>query len=343
VRAPANRRRPSAHAPLTTGRRTVVGARALLVFVIFVIFVDLATPAAHAEDDRLVVGTHDPTLAAALSVAVSPRGLSVFELPEPLVGVGDVATARHEASVPGTVAVVWLCDDADGTHALCFCDRDGRLVVKPLTVSAPLSAPDAAAVALSVKMLLGAPGAARAPAPPAPVAPPTPSPAPAPERPAVTALPTVALELALGARLQPVAAQHVGLRVGLAGVYAPAALGHALGLGLGIATGPALDARAPSGRTIDDAAIELFARGRQRLGRPWVELDLGPAVHVLSVADDTRSDVAVVGRAGAVVPLGPALVGVRAGGFYVLTSTTSTLALPRWNGEVLATLGVALW
>src|SRR5262249_32644460 len=90
----------------------------------------LAASAARAESERLVLGTHDAALASALSVAVSPRGLSVVELQEPLHGPED-PTARRALLVPGTVAVVWLCDGAAGGRSLCFCGgTEGRVTVK---------------------------------------------------------------------------------------------------------------------------------------------------------------------------------------------------------------------
>jgi hypothetical protein len=314
----------------------------------------LTAGAARAESERLVVGTHDAALASALSVAVSPRGLSVFELPEPLGRVADVAVARHEVSVPGTVAVVWLCDDESGAHALCFCDRDGRLSVRPISVTSPMEPPDAAAVALSVKMLLGAPPPPRAPEPP-PAPPPAapPSATPAVPRSSTSPLPTLSLEITAGARLQSPAAGHVGLRVGLKSVLTPEAFARALGVGVGLTAGPALAAGgpAPTGRTIDDAAVALIARGRLRLDPLWLELDLGPSLHFLSVAAGPsapgRTALALDALAGVVMPVGRLLVGVRAGGFTVLTSATAVagatapVALPRWNGEAMVTFGVA--
>ena len=306
----------------------------------------LRAASARAESDRLVLGTHDAALASALSVAVSPRGLSVVELPEALVGITDGKVARREIAVPGTVAIVWLCDDAAGAHALCFCGPDNRIVVRPLSVTSPLTPPDAAAVALSVKMLLGAPQPA--PPPPAP-RPSAPRPPPKAAPPAAPTLPMLSLEVDVGARLQSPSAQHVGLRVGLKGALMPEVFGHALGAGVGLATGPALAARTPVGRTIDDASIDLFVRGRLVVAPLWLELDAGPSVHFLSVDAGTgaprRTDVALDALGGAVLPVGRALLGVRIGGFYVLTSPTgaaaTSVALPRWNGDALATLGWA--
>ncbi|HEY2729166.1 MAG TPA: hypothetical protein VGK52_04440 [Polyangia bacterium] len=314
----------------------------------------LASRPGRADSERVVLGTHDAALASALSVAVSPRGLSVFELPGPLMGVADIEAARREISVPGTVAVVWLCDDESGAHALCFCGRDGILAVRPLSVTTPLAPPDAAAVALSVKMLLGSP-----PPPPAPTRspPPTtsPSPTPAPHlSPGRPAPPTLAVELAAGARLQSPPSQHVGLRLGLKGVFTPEALGRALGVGVGLAAGPSLASggAAPAGRTVNDVAIELGAHGRLPLAPLWLELELGPSVHVLSVDAGPpaarRPELALDALGGAVLPFGRALVGFRAGGFYVLTSPSAAAgavapaALPRWNGEAMLTVGLAL-
>ncbi|MDB4982120.1 MAG: hypothetical protein JWM82_2872, partial [Myxococcales bacterium] len=132
----------------------------------------LARPA-HAAADRLVVGTADPALVSALSVAVSSRGLTIVELPEPLASVDDVPAARREIAAHEAVALVWLCDDR-GAPALCFCDRDGRLVVRHVSVTPPLAPSDAAALALSVKILLW--GTSSAPPAPAPAPPPPPSP-----------------------------------------------------------------------------------------------------------------------------------------------------------------------
>jgi hypothetical protein len=312
-----------------------------------VLAVGLVARTALADAQRIVLGTHDPALAAALSVAVSPRGLSVVELPETLTRVGDVPTARREIAVPGTVAVVWLCDDEAAAHALCFCGADGRLAVKALSVTPPLTPPDAAAVALSVKMMLGAP---RPPAAPAPAAPPAPGPVPtvASVEP-LQSLPVLTVELDVGARFQPAAAEHVGFRAGARGALGLEAFGRALGAGLAVAAGPALASDAPAGRSVSDWSLEAFALGRWLVRPAWLELSAGPQLHLLSVAAGPsaprRADLALDALAGLVVPVGPLLLGARAGGFVVLTSpadTTTSVALPRWNGEAMVTFGFAV-
>jgi hypothetical protein len=322
-------------------------ARALLIAALA-----LGASPARAASERIVLGTHDATLAAALSVAVSPRGLSVVELPEPLRAAADVAIARREVALPGTVAVVWLCDDPTAGRALCFCGGDGRLIVKPTSVTTPLAPPDAAALALSVKVLLGPPTPARPEAPlaaPPPVAPPPSLSPPAPPAAPITAPPAWAVELDVGARLQSPASQHVGLRLGARAALAPEAWRRALAVGLGAAAGPALDAAAPAGRTVSDWSLAAFARARLPLRPLWLELDAGPSLHFLSAAAGAsaprRADVALDALGGAVVPVGRALLGLRAGGFVVLTSPSGSdarVALPRWNGEAMLTIGAAL-
>jgi hypothetical protein len=312
----------------------------------------LTAVGARAGSDRLVLGTHDAALASALSVAVSPRGLSVVELPEPLGRVADVEIARREVAVPGTVAVVWLCDDDAAAHELCFYGADGRLVVRPVSVTSPLSPPDAAALALSVKMMLGAPpppATTERPAPtPEPAAPPPPPAVPAPP-----SLPALTLEVDAGAH-RPVAWTNVGLRVGLRGIFAPEALGRALGAGLGLAAGPALSN--PLGADLSDVTIQVIGRGRVPVHRAWLELDLGPSIHFLSAgagpSEARRTDFALDALAGVVIPLGRILLGARAGGFYNLTTepcclagasgATTPVVLPPWNVEALLTLGFAL-
>jgi len=315
----------------------------------------LASRPGRADSERLVLGTHDAALASALSVAVSPRGLSVFELPGALGGVGDIEAARQEISVPGTVAVVWLCDDESGAHALCFCGRGGILAVRPLAATTPLAPPDAAAVALSVKMLLGTPPPRTAPTrSPPPTTRPSPAPLAAQHSPERPVPPMLAVELAAGARLQAPPSQHVGLRLGVKGVLTPEAFGRALGIGVGLAAGPSLASGggAPAGRTVHDLAIELCAHGRLPFAPLWLELELGPSVHVLSIeagpAAPRGADLALDALGGAIAPFGRTLVGLRAGGFYVLTSPSGAAggvapaALPRWNGEAMLTVGLAL-
>jgi hypothetical protein len=303
-----------------------------------------ASPGARGASDRLALGTHDAALASALSVAVSPRGLSVIELPEPLRSPDDVHVARREIAVAGTVAVVWLCDDARSANALCFCGGDGRLVVRPLSVSAPLDPPTAAAVALTVKMLLGPPPP---PAPRAVAAAPVAA-APAEESPRST-FPALVVSLDVGARYQPISAGPFGLRLMLGAVLSPERWGGRWGVGAHVGAGQALavgDGQ-PAGRTLNDLDFGLHARGRLALGRPWLELDLGPSVHLLAVAEGApasgRADVSIDASVGLILPVGRTLLGARLGGFGVVTTRAAAEpALPRGNAELMLTVGRAI-
>jgi hypothetical protein len=294
-----------------------------------------ARAAAPAPPSRLVLATHDPALASALSVAVSPRGLSVVERPDPLTRTSDQDEARRELAVQDAVAVVWLCDDDAGAHALCFHGRDGRFVARPVTVAAPLAAPDAAALALTVKVLLGPP--APPPAPPRETAPPSAASPPAPAAPVesrpVFALPKVTAELVGGVRLQG-AAPHAGARFGFTAVFAPDRLERRLGLGLGLTAGPR--------QAVSDVALRALARGRVRLQPAWLDLDLGPTAHFLSVdvgAQTARgTQLSLDALAGVIVPLGPYFAGLRAGVTFV-PAPDAAPSLPRWSGEAQLVFG----
>jgi hypothetical protein len=306
-------------------------------------------PAARADGGRLVVGSHDPALTSALSVAVSPRGLSVVELPEPLARAADVADARREAVVQDAVAVVWLCDDDARAHALCFCDKAGHLTVRPIAVTSPLAASDAAALALSVKMMLGPPPPP--PAPPVVVAPvvvASPPLAPRAEIEARPAPPAFAVEIGVGELVAP----RTAPRFGLAGVLALDALDRALGVGLGMSAGPSFVGG--DGRALDDVTLSFVARGQRAVGPLVLQLDLGSSAHLISADDgaaERRTQISLDARVGAVWMIGRYLVGLRAGGFYVPSAPTGAigvaadaiipLSLRRWNAEALLTFGLS--
>jgi hypothetical protein len=332
------------------GRQARRGRARLTFAAAFALAASFAGRDAAADEGRLVLGTHDPALASALSVAVSPRGLSVVELPDALLRASDVADARRAVSVQDAVAVVWLCDDAAGAHALCFCDRDGHLTVKPISVVSPLAPPDAAALALSVKVLLGPPPQLAA----------TPAPVVRPARQSLrmesvvfTAdLPSLAVELRGGARVPDGLRDRSALRVGLDGVFAPEALDRNFGVGVGASAGPASVGN--YARSVDDLAFGLFARGQRRVGPLVWQLDLGPTVHRVSAAEGPtqhRTQLSIDALAGAVWTFGRFIAGARLGVVYVPLADqepvllandgfgTVPLSLPRWNGEALLTLG----
>jgi hypothetical protein len=215
-----------------------------------------------------------------------------------------------------------------------------------VSVASPLAPPDAAALAISVKVLLWGTSP-----PPPPVTPPPPAPAPPPSAPAPTLppasieltreplAPTFTVELAVGARLEPVATQHAALRFGARAAWAPALAERRLAFGAGVEAGPSL---ALGASHVDDVVADVFVRGRQRVGDSWLELGVGPALHFVAVETGPASDataLALASRLGFVVPLGRTFVGARAGATRLLTSSP----LPRWSGDLALVAGVALW
>jgi hypothetical protein len=323
-----------------------IALRSPLPLAAAVIACALARPA-RADADRLVLGSHDPALTSALSVAVSPRGLSVVELDDPLARAADVEVARREVSVHDAVAVVWLCDDDAGAHALWFCDRTGRLSVKPISVTSPLAPPDAAALALSVKVMLGPPPPPAVGPVTAPAIIPKPPLAPVADVEAGPALPALAVGVGAGARVAP----HTAPRFGLEGVLALEALDRALGLGLGMTAGPSFEGG--YGRALDDLTFSFVARGQRAVGPLVLQLDLGSSAHLVSADDgaaERRTQLSVDGRVGVIWLFGRYLLGLRAGGFCVPSAETGAipiaadailpLTLPRWNAEMSLTFGL---
>ncbi|HVZ75017.1 MAG TPA: hypothetical protein VHJ20_21695 [Polyangia bacterium] len=304
----------------------------------------LAAPPVQAAADRLVVGTPDAALVAALSVAFSSRGLTIVELPDALLHASDVGTARQELASHDGLALVWLCDDDAGAHALCFLAHDGRFVARPVTATSPVAPPDAAALALTVKILLWGAAPAHvepAPAPSVPAAPVAPAP---PSEPPPTLevtreliAPTVAIELTAGTQFQAVSSQPAALRLGGRAVFAPAAFSadRWLAVGAGVEAGPTI---ALGGAHVEDVALEVIGRGRERAGSTWLEVDLAPTLHVVD-GGGRATALGFDARLGWVVPLGRIFVGARADGAHILTSTV----LPRWSATLALIGGIALW
>jgi hypothetical protein len=262
---------------------------------------------------------------------------------------------------------VWLCDDDAGAHALCFCDRTGRFVARPVSVTPPLAPADAAALALSVKLLLW--GVRPAPMPSSPPPPPVVVPRPAsqgplpavvaglpPQTPPRAGTPALAVELAGGARAPSSGAARAGLRLGARAAYSPRALAGVWAFGAAVTAGPALTvtrgSASAAARTVNDTAAALFARGRRPLGVAALELDVGPSLHVVSTdagAPNARhADLALDALVGVVVRWRRAFVGARVGGFVVVTSPSQTGAtappdVARWNVEGTVCLGLTFF
>jgi hypothetical protein len=312
--------------------------------------------AASGHSRRLVVGGHDPGLAAALAVAMGSQGLTVVESEQELNLATDVPTAQAEAAGPDVVAVVWLCQTGAAERAICLCDPSGHLQVRPVVVPTPLTPPDAAALALSVKLMLASASPPHpAPSPPTPraepparappgVPPPTPPTSAAraisPSTSAADTGPPVLLSLEIegGARQDRApGGRALGARFGGRATWTPAVLAGHLAAGLGVQVGPLLD----DGER--DTSLGFFARGRWPLAPLQLELDLGASEHVLTASGHAgvsalgaHAELTLDGTLGAVWPFGRYFAGARAGGGYA----PSARSLPSFSPQALITLGV---
>jgi hypothetical protein len=346
--------------------RASIGWAAALwaVSVVPVASASVAAPAT-AEPRRLVVASRDPALRSALSAVFSPRGVEVVESPAPLRRPTDAAPGDAGGAAPASADAVWLCEPESGGTALCVRPRRGQVIVRRIAMPTPLSAADAASLALSVQVALMPDEPAPAPAlAVAPVVPQADIQATA-ARPAPVqgAPPRLTVELLAGGRRT---AEGAGLRGGVDVVYAPDALARRLGIGAGVGAGTAIampqpssrgPGPAPSGGSEGDVTVRLFARGRLQLSAVRLELDLGPAAHIVAhdvaaSTDGGRSEterhlrMSASGSLGAVVPFGRFFAGARVGGFYLLTEPASGggggSGSP-WRGEALATFGAGFF
>jgi hypothetical protein len=309
---------------------------------------------------RLVVTSRDPALVAALAAAFSPRGVKVVEshaeLDPPDPEPGEAAGAQAAA----VTDVVWLCEPDGGGTALCVRPHGGKIIVRRISMSTPLSPAEAASLALSVQVALMPDEPARAldvaPAGPAASAPA----AVVAARPAAASAPGLrglTVETVAGVRASGLGS---GLRAGVDAAYAPAALGHLLGIGAGVSDGAALalprpPLRGPGPPPPDgserDLTVRLFARGRLRLPALWLQLDAGPAAHVVSsdmsagggsTVHDRRLELSADAAVGAVVPFGRFFAGLRGGASYRIATDRMqpAPAVNPWAAEGLFALGV---
>ena len=263
---------------------------------------------------------------------------------------GPAATAFGGAAVDADA--VWLCEPESGATALCVRPRNGRVMVRRVAMTTPLSAADAAALALSVEVAFMRDESAPSPRGGAPAATLAASASPSSDAAAGHTL-TLALSGGAGA-----SASGPRLRAGVEAVYAPSLWGRRLGLGLGLTGGPTVattsSARGPGPAAVrgteSDIALGLFARGALRLSRLWLQLDLGPAGHLFTqelpdlLAGDTihrRLRPSVDGAIGAVVPFGRFFGGLRFRASYLVSASPLRADPVRgpWGGEGLFTLG----
>jgi hypothetical protein len=269
----------------------------------------LLAPSARCQGRKVVVVDADPRVLAAIDVALSPWSLSVALAPGPLPeeDLDSASTqARAIAAEQGAGAVVWIGKPrvVDETASLWVYDAQTRqLVVRPLTVAAPLNEARAAAIALSVKTILRSsplaepevPVPAPAAVPPAPrAAPPAPvarEPAPTP----VSETPTAwRLEAIVGGRTPTGTANPVEPRAALGLSFWPRAFGSHLGIGAVLEAGPGVpvEGRTSAGQfqyhgQFRQARFEMAARVRATAGR-WLAFEgqAGPALLLTSLDVD---------------------------------------------------------
>jgi hypothetical protein len=93
---------------------------------------------------------------------------------------------------------------------------------------------------------------------------------------------------------------------------------------------------------VTDVAVRAHARLRVPLRPLWLDLDVGPAAHFLSVdlgaTTSRRTQLSLDALVGAILPLGPYFTGVRAGALLV-PSPSAAPSLPRWSGEAYLIFG----
>ena len=264
----------------------------------------LLAPSARCQEHKVVVIEADPRVLTAIDVALSAWSLSVGPAPGPLPEQNlDAASgrARAIAAEHGAGAVVWVAKarTPDETGSLWVYDaQTGQLVVRPLTVAAPLNDAGAAAIALSVKTILRSSTLAEAetstlaPVSPAPrMALPLPvAQHPIPAAPAARATPSVwRLDAIVGARF-PTGAKNTAEPRAALGISAwPKAFGSHFGLGALVQAGPGVPVEQQGAPVqyqglFSQGSFEACAHVRADAGpRVAFEAQAGPALVVSSL------------------------------------------------------------
>ena len=322
----------------------------------------MLAPSARCQGRKVVVVDADSRVLSAIDIALSPWSLSVGPVPGPLPeGDLDAASARARAIAAerGAGAVVWIAKarGPDETASLWVYDAQTRqLVVRPLTVAAPLNDAGAAAIALSVKTILRSSPLAEVEVPTPLVAPPAPqtaSPVPvareerAPPLPAATSV--WRLEAIFGARTPTGTGTLAEPRAAFGLSAWPLAFGGHFGLGAVLQAGPGVPVDSGgSGRyqyhgQFREASFEASARVRAKASR-WLafECQAGPALLLTSLDMDvfgtTTSDhdvrVNPTVNAGAIVDFA---LGARVG-FGALVDASILLDRQRYRLKSVVTM-----
>jgi hypothetical protein len=259
----------------------------------------LGTLSARAKEGRVVLVELDPRVTDAISVALSPWGLSVTSLQGPAPGaeVGAAAEgARAVASAQRADAVVWIAASRQPNERASLWVYDAQtqqLAVRPLNAAAPFTDTEAAAVALSVKTILRASPLLAEPDRPEPPPPQSrglaetpiaapPSPAPSPSR------THLRFESAVGGRAPTGSTSALEPWVALGASLWPARV-RPLGFGFALQAGPGTTVQESAFRGLTrEGSVEITARLRGVVA-PWLALEVGagPALYVTSFDGST--------------------------------------------------------
>jgi len=282
--------------------------------------------ASFASEDRVAVLDASPNLSKAISAALSPWGLRVVPL-NATISSRDVATAAEEARLLADSehlgAIIWFATATGQRPSLWLYDSQSEQVtVRPLSQPRPYDDAAAAAIALSVKTLLRATAMAPVPersAAPSPtssgsssVPPATPSiaatasasssPTSPPRSPvapmrsanvaprSVNAPPVWRIEAVVLGRTPTGTNPALALEGALGGSFWPSIWKGRLGVGLSLVAGPSLDIAGPLfAGTFSDSSVAATARARVERQHFAIELELGPALHITSLAGTSLS------------------------------------------------------
>lgn len=273
---------------------------------------------AHAtsEAPRVVMIEPPATLLDAVGVALSPWGLRVVPISAPQPATTSIATAAAAARVIAhehdAAVVLWISAPGGGEPSLWLYEaQTEQISVRPLSQPPPFDDASAAAVALTVKMLLRStavappkeriapavpavpsastsvsapqPSASASAAPSASTMPPVPPPVErAPAEGTTHALRAEAMVLA---HLPTGARDDVAPRAGLSVAYWPRAWRERVGFGAGVKGG--LNEDVSSGTftgSLSDTVLDLNARGMLARDALSLELAVGPSLHVTSLS-----------------------------------------------------------
>ncbi len=258
-----------------------------------------------APDSRIVAIDTDSHFDHALELALTSWRVDVSAEPGPAPGrdIDDaIRTAHRIARRDSARAVVWMTS----AELWVYDERTHQIAVRPLPSPPPYDEATAAAIALTVKTVLGGtPDAHPQTETTTEVAPPPPTPKPA------SAKHSVRIHTFGGARVPTNASDAIAARFGAEITYFPAPVVPWLGLALSADAGPSvLIEREPLFvGTFTDTATSVSVRLRVPL-RKWFALEAGagPGIH-FSAIEGTAPSTNVSGRVSRIDASVEAMVG----------------------------------